>query len=130
MRIQSGGGLVEEDKFGSTDQGRRQVDHLLLAAGESAVSGRCVARDAEPGDQRLDVQRLCVQTGEIVKKFSCLDAGPGTRTLWHQPNAAANSRCARRPAQHGDVAGGRIQQPGTTADQRRLASSVGPKHRG
>ena len=39
MRVETSGGLVQEDQLGTSDDRPGEVDELLLAAGQSAVGG-------------------------------------------------------------------------------------------
>ena len=61
LRVQSGRQLVENRDFRVADQGERDGQPLLLAAGEVAVYGVPLVLEPEVDDQLLPVRRVLVE---------------------------------------------------------------------
>ncbi len=126
LRIQAGGGLVQEHQLGAADDGHRQGEPLLLAAGESAVRRPAARAEAEPLDQRVDVQRVGVQLRDVAQHLVRAGAGVDAAGLEHHadPGPQLGALCHRVEAQHAHRAG---VGPAVTLCRSRRWSSCPPR---
>jgi hypothetical protein len=86
----------------------------LRAIGEPQAFGKCWYG-----------QRIGVEARQIVQQLDRPDPGPGSGTLWHEPDPPGKLPRGGGQAQHVDRSSGRRNQTGAAADQRCLACTVG-----
>ena len=87
-RVDAGGRLVEEGDLGPADQGERQRQPLLLAAGEVAPRRPATIAEADPLEQLVGVVRVVVVGGEQPQHLGRPDAGVDAAVLQHDADAA------------------------------------------
>jgi hypothetical protein len=127
LRVEPGRQLVEERHSGSSDEGQRDREPLLLAAGEGGVPRVQLGAEPEPFGQPDTVDRVVVERGVEVQRLPHGELGLEPRLL---------ELDADRPGRAGTVGGGvdagdpdgafrRRLQAGDALHGRRLAGAVG-----
>ena len=87
LRVHARGRLVDEHQLGTSHQGHRQPEALLLAAGEPPVRRAAAVGEPQPVAQHGGVERVRVQRGDVVEHLHGPDAGPGAAGLQHHADA-------------------------------------------
>ena len=90
--VQARGRLVEEDEFGPADDGHREREALLLAAGEPAVGGAAATIEPQALDERVHVERVGVQLGHVAQHLVGAGAGVDAAGLEHDADARLEAR--------------------------------------
>jgi hypothetical protein len=121
-RVEADAGLVEQQHAGAGEQPDRDVDPLLVAAGETGDGL------AAPLAQAGELEHLL---GRGVRVLASLQAGEEEQVLLDgQP--LVERRLLGHPADLSlfdlDLAAVRREDPGEDREQRRLARPVGPDH--
>ncbi len=88
LGIDPRGRLVEEEDLGPTDQGERERQSLLLAAGEPPVRGATHGGQADPVDQVGRVLGVVVVGGEQLEHPSGTEHRIDASSLEHHPDAS------------------------------------------
>ena len=87
LRVDTGGRLVQEDQLGAPDHGHRQGQPLLLAAGQPPVGRRAGTAEPDPLEQRVGLERVSVQGGDVAEHLARLNRRGDTAGLEHHPDA-------------------------------------------
>ncbi|ALE85348.1 hypothetical protein XF36_21140 [Pseudonocardia sp. HH130629-09] len=132
QRVQPGGGLVEEQHLGASDEARCQVEPAAHAAGVGAGAapggvGEPEAVDqlggAGPGGCPRQIEQPADQVEVVAAGQGLVDGGvlAGEADQGADPGGVADDVAA----EHRGPAGRRREQRGQHADGRRLAGAVG-----
>ena len=108
LRVEPGGGLVEEHEIGVADQPERDVDSALLASGQRADALRAVVAQPDERDRLVDVARLREVVGEHGDGLAHRVHRVELALLEHQPDPLAprTRRPRRIDAEHRHRSGG------------------------
>ena len=134
-RVEPRRGLVEQDHRRAADQPCRQIEPAAHAAG---VGRRAPRRPARPAPKRSSsslARARAARRGQAVQPPDHLQVLAPGELLIHggelarEADAAADRKRRRDDvvAEHARAAGGRWQQRGQDAHERRLAGAVGPE---
>ena len=69
LRVEAGGGLIEEEDFGVVDEGHGEGEALFLAAGQLGVEGVALFVEAEALEELFGVAMAVVEAGEEFEGF-------------------------------------------------------------
>ena len=86
-RVHAGRRLVDEDDLGPADDGHRQGEALLLAAGEPAVGRAAALAEPQPVGEGLDVERMGVQPRDVAQHLVGVHPAPRAAVLEHHTDA-------------------------------------------
>jgi hypothetical protein len=132
LRVEAGGGLVEEDDLGPPDDGEREPQPLALTSGQAPDGGPQNGFEAEIGGQACGVDGMRVQGGDVPEHLAGTCSGREATVLEQHADARSQpgAVAVRVEAEHADRSGVRAAQPLAALDGRRLARPVGPEHGG
>ena len=83
LRVHARGRLVDEHDLRATDDGHRQPETLLLTAAEPPVRRPAAVAQPEPLGEHVDVERVCVQPGDVLEHLHRADTAPRAPGLEH-----------------------------------------------
>jgi hypothetical protein len=107
LRVEAGGGLVEEEQFRVAEDAQRDVEPAALAAGEVAGPGAALLVQPDGGDDLVGIAAAGVVAGEVVHQFLDGDLVEPAGALRHDADAGAPVRSGllRVLPEDGDLAG-------------------------
>ena len=131
-RVESRGRFVEDDEVGIVDEGLREPDAALHALGELAHGARPRVAEADHLDELL--RALLPVTGvereevaEEIERLARAEIAVEVALLGQVADARLGLHVARRFAEDGDLALGRVEQAEQHLDGRGFAGTVRPE---
>jgi len=125
-RVQTDGGLVEDEELRFADQGAGEGGPGTLSAREVAGDGAGVAREVDLGEGAVDgIGRGAEHPGEVADVVPDGEVVVEARRLGHVADRATERRRAGWPAEDGHRAAGDDLDTDDRPDQRRLARAGG-----
>lgn len=131
LRVEARRGFVEEQQLGAPDDAERDVDATLLAAGELRDAGAGLRRQADGGDDLVDVAGARVVAGELPQLLAHREHPRLSRRLQHDADALppAAVGAPRIGAEDAHVSRRAVPVPLEDLDRRGLTGPVGPEER-
>jgi hypothetical protein len=123
--IEGGRGLVEEQQIRVTGDGEREVEPLLLAAGELTDPVVALLQQVGAAQDVLDAERVGVVVADQVDGLGNGEGLGGVALLEHRPDPGPAGLGVGVGAEDPDAALGRRAQAEQHLDGRRLAGAVG-----
>ena len=127
--VHAGGGLVEQQQVRFGQQGEREAQPLLLAAGALAHLAARDAGGAGALQRRVDGDVRGVAGGDHGDGFADGQVVEQAAGLEHGAHATGAHGGLRGPAQNGESARGRGREPQHHVEERGLAGAVGTQER-
>src|SRR5437588_642256 len=127
LRVEAGGGLVEEDQLGVADERKGEVQPPQLSAGEPAAAHVRLWLQSGEREHLLDRARTSVEARPVTQRLAGRDVAVDAPRLQHEPDPAPQ---LDRPvggimAEHGHLAARSRAVALEALDRGRLARPVG-----
>ena len=129
-RVETGGGLIEDDHARAANERARQAHALLLAPGQAPNRGAAERVDAELTNPPIRGVRSAAQRGHVTHELR--SSGPRRQALFleHHVKIPPSREAPRRTPQDVHAAGLRRAQAREDRDRGRLPGPIGPQEPG
>ena len=131
-RVHAGGRLVDERDLGTPDDRHRESEPLLLAPREPSVRRAPALAEPEPLGQRVEVERVGVQPGDVAQHLVGPHTAPRPAPLEHHADPGEQRAPVGHRVEPEHPHRARVRAPVALGglERRGLPGAVGSEHRG